>query len=45
MYKMFKERRPPVNPEASGGKHTTYHNHVLSKIMPGDGPFYHHQLI
>ena len=39
MYELLKERQPPVKPEASEGQHPEDGNHVLSGIIPGDGPF------
>ena len=45
MYKIFKEGRPSVKPEAYGGQHPEYIHHVLNGRIPGDGPFNHHQLI
>ena len=45
MHKIFKEGRPPVKPEASGGQHTEDHHRVMSEIIAIDGPFHHNQLI
>ena len=42
---VLKKGRPLVNTEASGGQHPKYHHRVLSGIIPGDGPFHHHQFI
>ena len=39
MYELMKERRPPFKPEVYEGQHTEDGNHVLSGIIPGDGPF------
>ena len=41
----LKEGRPPVNTEASGYKYPEDLHHVMSGRIPGDGTFYHHQLI
>ena len=45
MYKILKEGRPPVKPEASRYQNPKYHHHVLIVRITGDGPFYRHQLI
>ena len=41
---LYKER-PLVNTESSGGQHRKDRHRVMSGIIPGDGPFHHHQLI
>ena len=45
LYKILKEGRPPVKPEASGVQHKEDCHHVLSGRISVDGTFQHQQLI
>ena len=45
MYKILKEGKPPVKPEASVGQNPEDNHHVLSERIPIDGTFHHHRSI
>ena len=42
---MFKEGRTPIKLEVYVCQHPEEIHCVMSGIIPGDGPFHHHQLI